>query len=222
MVKRTYGVPPPPFPPAPSNPFRRAAPTSTPKCMVCTTPTRCGAPALHTKGPRCIGRADGKDDCDCLNACGDDPWIESGRSMPCEHRRETQARIAALTQAAPTTPSPTAGMNIAQRILHVGGRNNAAGYVEFGSIQAVEALVRQVLRDLPAAPQPSPASQGDALDAARWRWLSEHIQVAWNEGKFTSLVRIVSEQHRQSLNASVDRMMAGDWSDAARAAQEGK
>jgi hypothetical protein len=49
-------------------------------------------------------------------------------------------------------PSPTAGMNIAQRILHVGGRNNAAGYVEFGSIQAVQALVSQVLRDLPAAP----------------------------------------------------------------------
>lgn len=72
------------------------------------------------------------------------------------------------------------------------------------------------------APQPSPAAQGDALDAARWHWLSEHIQVAWNEGKFTSLVRIVSEQHRQSLNASVDRMMAGDWSDADRAAQEGK
>ncbi|RQO58008.1 hypothetical protein DBR47_14550 [Paucibacter sp. KBW04] len=41
-------------------------------------------------------------------------------------------------------------MNIAQRILHVGGRNNAAGYVEFGSTQAVEALVRQVLRDLPS------------------------------------------------------------------------
>ena len=47
-------------------------------------------------------------------------------------------------------PSPTAGMNIAERILHVGGRNNAAGYVEFGSIQAVEALINQVLRDLPA------------------------------------------------------------------------
>jgi len=56
-------------------------------------------------------------------------------------------------------------MNIAQRILHVGGRNNAAGYVEFGSIQAVEALVKQVLHDLPA-PQPSPAAQGDAQDAA--------------------------------------------------------
>ena len=72
------------------------------------------------------------------------------------------------------------------------------------------------------APQPSPTAQGDVLDATRWRWLSEHIQGAWNEGKFTSLVRIVSEQHRQSLNASVDRMMAGDWSGAARAAQGGK
>jgi len=56
-------------------------------------------------------------------------------------------------------PSPTAGMTLAQRILHVGGRNNAAGYVEFGSTQAVDALVRQVLRDLPQAP----AAQGDAL-----------------------------------------------------------
>lgn len=50
---------------------------------------------------------------------------------------------------AEAVPSQTAGMDIAQRILHVGGRDNAAGYVEFGSIQAVEALVRQVLRDLP-------------------------------------------------------------------------
>lgn len=54
---------------------------------------------------------------------------------------------------APAEVSPTAGMNIPQRILHVGGRNNDAGYVEFGSIQAVEALVRQVLRDLPALAQ---------------------------------------------------------------------
>jgi R67 dihydrofolate reductase len=65
----------------------------------------------------------------------------------------------ACQQAAPdpvTLPgSPTEGMNIAQRILHVGGRNNAAGYVEFGSIQAVDALVHHVLRDLePAEPLP--------------------------------------------------------------------
>lgn len=47
--------------------------------------------------------------------------------------------------------SETAGMTLEQRILHVGGRNNAAGYIEFGSVQAVAALVRQVLRDQPAA-----------------------------------------------------------------------
>jgi hypothetical protein len=65
-------------------------------------------------------------------------------------------------------PSPTAGMNIAQRILHVGGRNNDAGYVEFGSIQAVEALVRQVLRDLPA-PATADSAQEDAARSERER-----------------------------------------------------
>ncbi len=239
--------------------------TSIPKCMVCTTPARCGAPALHTKGPRCIGRADGKDDCDCLNTCGDDPWLATGQSTPCEHRRETKARIAALAQATPPAPSPTAGMNIAQRILHVGGRNNAAGYVEFGSIQAVEALVRQVLRDLPApqqeaqepvawqsrtrptwegntspwspwkpctkeqaedcwktpllhewayearalytAPQPSPAAQGDALDAARYRFLRDG---EWRDTDLEPFIRL-------QLNTLWDAKI-----DAARAAQEGK
>jgi len=61
-----------------------------------------------------------------------------------EAQKERNARTALVLDHSPTT-----GMNIAQRILHVGGRNNAAGYVEFGSIQAVEALVRHVLRDLP-------------------------------------------------------------------------
>ena len=50
--------------------------------------------------------------------------------------------------------------------------------------------------------------------AARWNWLSDHMQVHWSEGKFTSLVRIVSEEWRAAINASVDRMMAGNWSDA--------
>lgn len=58
----------------------------------------------------------------------------------------------------------TSGMNIAQRILHVGGRSNAAGYVEFGSIQAVEALVRQVLRDLPAPQSQQPAVESTLPD----------------------------------------------------------
>ncbi|WP_054258014.1 hypothetical protein [Paenacidovorax caeni] len=62
----------------------------------------------------------------------------------------------------------------------------------------------------------------DAGDAARWRWLSSHIMVAWNEGRFTSLVRIVSDENRASLNASVDRMMGGDWSDVDAARSQAK
>lgn len=43
--------------------------------------------------------------------------------------------------------TPTKGMNLAQRIAHVGGRINAQGYVEFGSEMAVQALIEHVLRD---------------------------------------------------------------------------
>jgi hypothetical protein len=50
--------------------------------------------------------------------------------------------------------SPTQGMNLAQRILHVGGRNNAAEYVEFGSIHAVQALINQYIRDLVVSEMP--------------------------------------------------------------------
>lgn len=46
-------------------------------------------------------------------------------------------------------PSLTAGMTTAQRILHVGGRTNASGYIEFGSVQAVAALLFQFARDQP-------------------------------------------------------------------------
>ncbi|GDY37744.1 hypothetical protein [Acidovorax sp. NB1] len=78
---------------------------------------------------------------------------------------------------------------------------------------------------LATAPQPTaPAATVDALDAARWRWLGEHITVAWDEGKFTSLVRIVSEKNRNALNAAIDQMMAGVWSDsdaAQRATHQG-
>jgi len=62
--------------------------------------------------------------------------------------RARLAEIEGQKLASPkVAPSQTAGMSMAQRILHVGGRNNSAGYVEFGSVQAVEALVRQALRD---------------------------------------------------------------------------
>ena len=63
-------------------------------------------------------------------------------------------------------------------------------------------------------PQAREPLTDEQKDAARWRWIAQHIQVKWDEGKFTSLVRIVSDENRQMLNASIDRMMAGDWSDA--------
>lgn len=44
--------------------------------------------------------------------------------------------------------SPTAGMTLEERIKHVGGRTNAAGYVEFGSPMAVNAMFKHLLRDL--------------------------------------------------------------------------
>lgn len=59
-------------------------------------------------------------------------------------------------------PSPTAGMNLGERIKHVGGRENAAGYIEFGSVAAVRALVRQYLRDLPTPQQATPDQFADA------------------------------------------------------------
>lgn len=99
-------------------------------------------------------------------------FFESGNGVPVDKVviRADCAEVAAL-RAALAEPvqeqepaSSTAGMNIAQRILHVGGRNNAAGYVEFGSSQAVEALVKQVVRDLPRAQQPAPPTDVPLLD----------------------------------------------------------
>ena len=76
------------------------------------------------------------------------------------------AELRAMLAAAPQPPavhqgsSPTAGMTLWQRIEHVGGRINAASYVEFGSVMAVDALISHVLRDLPPA-------QGEAALAAK-------------------------------------------------------
>ena len=99
---------------------------------------------------------------------------------------------------APADLSPTAGMNIAQRILHVGGRNNDAGYVEFGSIQAVEALVRQVLRDLPA-----PATADSVQeDAARYRWLREG-----NDAKHGAAWHVAVNLYGCEWDAAIDAAM---------------
>ena len=102
--------------------------------------------------------------------------------------------------------------------------NYASGAVVWGLCDTTAGVISQINNMTSCLVQPAPAPLSDDVvkDAARWRWLSEHIGAAWNEGKFTSLVRIVSDKNRAALNASIDRMMAGDWSDAALAAQGGK
>jgi hypothetical protein len=102
--------------------------------------------------------------------------------------------LAAPAPVAPAEPSPTSGMSLAQRILHVGGRNNAAGYVEFGSTQAVDALVRQVLRDLPAAPTP------DLLPTDAMIHAAVH---AYDVSQATPMVRM-----RCALSAALARWVA--------------
>ena len=128
---------------------------------------------LRLAGLTLIGLAEHGQDCDVFNL------DEDGRHCACSCGYNDA--IAVIAQAGKTAapqpaqadrePSPTAGMSIAQRILHVGGRNNAAGYVEFGSVQAVEALVRQVLRDLPAAPQPEAQPQWHKPAQRLVQWL---------------------------------------------------
>lgn len=85
-----------------------------------------------------------------------------------------------------TSPSPTEGMNIAQRILHVGGRNNEAGYVEFGSIQAVEALVMQVLRDMKLPTTLTIPVQDHRLRCKQQPLTDEQIRFAWDSAKGTT------------------------------------
>lgn len=62
-------------------------------------------------------------------------------------------------QADERAASVTARMTLAERIAHVGGRGNAAGYIEFGSVMAVNALIQHALRDAALATQQ--ATKGD-------------------------------------------------------------
>lgn len=84
------------------------------------------------------------------------------------HLIAREAVIEAQETSAAAAPvagkSDTHGMNLGQRILHVGGRENAQTYIEFGSIGAVGLLVSQVLRDLPGG---APGFEADFGSAAR-------------------------------------------------------
>lgn len=113
-------------------------------------------------------------------------------------------------------PSPTAGMNLGQRILHVGGRENGAGYIEFGSVAAVRALVGQVLRDLQATP---PASEAVPVLYVSPAQLEKHLDLEGAEnaeagrylparktpaGKFTQPLYVLAAAPAQPPSSECD------------------
>ena len=134
---------------------------------------------------------------------------------PDDAAHQAQPDAAAPAVAATREPSPTAGMNIAQRILHVGGRNNDAGYVEFGSIQAVEALVRQVLRDIPT-PAAVSAPSDVVKDAARYRWLREQGMLTEGSRHPQSwrCVALLADMGGEHADAAIDAAMLAAASQA--------
>lgn len=48
------------------------------------------------------GESDKRMKCDCLNWCGDDPWLQDGRAKPCDHKiqkeKERQMAIEAMNR----------------------------------------------------------------------------------------------------------------------------
>lgn len=85
--------------------MKRKQPAAAPavnECPQCTTPGKCGRRDLSgARGPRCVGRADGLDNCDCLNTCGDDPWLAKGKAQPCARRAREEAAALHRVTAGP-------------------------------------------------------------------------------------------------------------------------
>lgn len=87
-----------------------------------------------------------KEECECCEGRGftiafaDIPGID-------DYVRKSRP-VASAQDDAKDERSDTYGMNLGERIAHVGGRTNAQGYTEFGSPMAVNALIQHVLRDI--------------------------------------------------------------------------
>lgn len=82
-----------------------------------------------------------------------------------------QAARAKSPKVAKEVCSPTKCMTLGERIKHVGGRENEAGYIEFGSVMAVHALINHVLRDVSTIPDGMalvPVEPTDEMIAAFW------------------------------------------------------
>ena len=118
-----------------------------------------------------------------------DPELMAGINIGRNEIERLRAKVKELEAASVPTAdtSPTSGMTLGERISHVGGRPNEAGCIEFGSVMAVNALIHQVLRDIPQ-PQAASVPEGwqlvpvkptqDMVDSAKsidgrlsvWKW----------------------------------------------------
>lgn len=97
--------------------------------------------------------------------------------------------------------SPMRGMSLGQRIAHVGGRENAQGYIEFGSPMAVHALIQHVLRDFHRQGRVchAPAQQeADKVDAA----LAGMVHAMFRSGNSVPVTRITID--RKQYDAAID------------------
>ncbi|MFA5609689.1 MAG: hypothetical protein WDA33_05715 [Alcaligenes sp.] len=115
---------------------------------------------------------------------------------------------------------PTRGMTLSQRIAYVGGRENAQGYVEFGSPMAVHALIQHVLHDFHRQGRVNlaPAQQdADKVDAERYQaWRDALITGKTAEDDF---IRLVADSLPTSVGVS-RRPTAAEWDAAIDAARK--
>ncbi|WP_208455489.1 hypothetical protein [Burkholderia gladioli] len=169
---------------------------------------RCSYCGRYSLDPKTLG--DRQPKCECGEKDGWSGSFEKPRP---------DANWSGAAPASAREPSPTAGMNLGERIKHVGGRENAAGYIEFGSVTAVDALIKQVIRDLP---RPSPS---DAIDTALLREALDD-QCAFQaeidrlrkiintpqSGNFLRAVSIEAEHQRQRWSSEHDSgKTPADW-----------
>lgn len=147
---------------------------------------------------------------------------------------------ALLTAAAPTTqPAPAhadasyESMNLAVMVLSDCGHSSnykpllerVAGRIDRHVERLLTAQQADIAMRAQAAPQPSPAAQGDALDAGRWRRLVNASELSFPVATIADDPEngAVMLYGRKALEDFVDRMdEIPNTYDAARAAQEGK
>lgn len=86
-----------------------------------------------------MGKANSPDTCDCLNACGDDPWLADGRSEPCDKFKAQKARAALLLRQHLAQPQL---MDLARRVAAL---NPASGTIGAGMLASLVSAAQKAI-----------------------------------------------------------------------------